>query len=64
MEETALVTAISTLGFPAIVSMYLLVRYSKLLEELTKQTCELATTLESLKNEVGEIKREMRGEKK
>lgn len=45
MEET-LLTAVSTVGFPIVVTFYLLTRFQKSLDEMTTQLAELVKVLQ------------------
>ncbi|HHY92748.1 MAG TPA: YvrJ family protein [Firmicutes bacterium] len=48
MEQTVF-NQIANLGFPVVVSIYLLVRMEAKLDELTKSIAELAQTISSLR---------------
>jgi len=48
MEQTVL-SQIANLGFPVVVSIYLLVRMEGKLDELTKSIAELSRTISALK---------------
>lgn len=45
MEET-LLTAISTVGFPIVVTFYLLTRFQKSMDNMTAQLAELVKVLQ------------------
>lgn len=45
MEET-LLTAISTIGFPIVVTFYLLTRFQRSMDDMTAQLAELVKVLQ------------------
>lgn len=57
MEE--LLTAISQVGFPIAIAVYLLVRFEQKMEKLTTINDQLKAEIVSLKSEILELKAEL-----
>lgn len=56
MEESAIIGAVSSLGFPACVSVFLLFRFSNIIERLSNNVAEQSHIIRELTNEFKQLK--------